>query len=107
VRRVLGGDGLGQWVRPALRRGADMTLVHSVARENDGCIWSHVSLSRAGRMPSWDETADVFRLVHPHDYGVIVVAPAAKHVNIAEVAHVWCNLDHPAVPDFTHGLGSI
>ena len=104
VQRVDAVDGLGCWDRP--KNG--LRLIHSLAREEDGNIWAHVSLSRRDRrMPSWEETADVWRLVYPDVYGVIVVAPESHHVNIAEVAHVWGNLSSQTVPDFTRGVGSI
>lgn len=104
VLRMDGADGLGCWDRP--KRG--LRLIHSLAREGDGNVWGHVSVSRRDRvMPTWEQTADVWRLVYADVYGVIVVAPDSHHVNIAEVAHVWGNLSAPTVPDFTHGLGTI
>jgi hypothetical protein len=99
-----GEDGLGCWAH--LRRG--LRLIHSVARELDGDCWAHVSVSsRSGFMPSWGQTRDCWRLIYPNLAGVIVIPATDKHVNLAEVAHVWGNLTRPAVPDFTHGLGTI
>ncbi len=96
-------DGLGCWV--LRRRG--LRLIHSLSRE-DGAVWAHVSLSRADRvMPAWEQVRDVWRLLYPETAGVVVIPPAASHVDHAEVAHVWGNLDRPAVPDFSHGLGTI
>lgn len=98
-----GSDGLGCWV--LARRG--LRLIHSLSRE-DGALWAHVSLSRAdGVMPSWEQVRDVWRLLYPETAGVVVVPPAESHVSHAEVAHVWGNLERPAVPDFSHGLGTI
>lgn len=72
----------------------------------DGDVWAHVSLSRADRvMPAWEQVWDV--LLYPETAGVVVIPAAASHVSYAEVAHVWGNLDRPAVPDFSHGLGTI
>lgn len=98
-------DGLGTWDNH--RRG--LRMIHSVCRELDGQVWAHVSLSRqpGTTMPSWGEVRSAGQLLYPEDFGVIVVAPLATHVNIAEVAHVWYCLTRPAVPDFTHGMGSI
>ena len=97
-------DGLGAWELP--RKG--LRMIHSIARETDGCVWAHLSLSRRDRvMPTWEQLRDVWRLLYPDVLAVVVIPPAADHVNIAEVAHAWANLDRPAVPDFTHGLGSI
>jgi hypothetical protein len=99
-----GEDGLGAW--ELLRKG--LRLIHSIARETDGCVWAHLSLSRRDRkMPTWEQLRDVWRLLYPDVLAVVVIPPAAQHVNIAEVAHAWANLDRPAVPDFTHGLDSI
>ena len=104
--RVLyeGGDGLGAWGHPRLQR----RFIHSIAREADGEVWAHVSLSRSDkRMPSWEQVRDIWRLVYPSLYGIVVIPPEDKHVNIAEVAHIWGCLTKPTVPDFTHGIGSI
>jgi hypothetical protein len=99
-----GVDGLGAWVHRIKR----LRLIHSLAREADGAIWSHVSLSRRDRkMPTWEQVRDAGWLIHPDDYGVIVVAPKSQHVDIGEIAHVWYCLDHSAVPDFTKGTASI
>lgn len=109
IERIPGADGLGCWDRPSSRPVVEpgLRLIHSIAR-CEGEIWSHVSVSRSDRrMPTWEQTRDVFRLVHPHEYGIIVVAPVENHVNIAEVAHVWACLSRPYVPDFTHGLATI
>jgi hypothetical protein len=85
-----------------------MRMIHSIAREEDGHVWAHVSVSRRdGVMPTWDQARDVWRLIYPTVLGVVVVPPEDKHVDLAEVAHVWGNLDVPALPDFTHGLGTI
>jgi hypothetical protein len=103
--RFPGADGLGCWDR---RGKFGMRLIHSIARETDGDVWSHLSLSRSdGVMPTWEQTRDVWRLLFDQIAGVIVIPPASSHVSIAEVAHVWGNLSRPTVPDFTHGLPTI
>jgi hypothetical protein len=100
-----GADGLGSWVH----RARGLALIHSVALEQDGELWEHVSVVRRdGLMPSWEQTRDVFREVAGDDaLGIIVVPPKSEHVDIAEVAHVWRCLTRRPVPDFTHGLRSI
>jgi len=98
---VEGGDGLGCWDHPK-----GLRLIESSAVEEDGHVWSHLSVSRKDHwMPTWEQLRDVFRLVHPHLYGYVVIAPPDRHVNIAEVAHVWACLDStvPPLPDFTRG----
>jgi hypothetical protein len=100
-----GADGLGLWKHGARRLG----LIHSVAVEQDGELWEHVSLSRSdGQMPSWTQTRDVFREVcGPDALGIIVVPPKSEHVDIAEVAHVWHCMTRRPLPDFTQGGRSI
>lgn len=102
---VDGDDGLGCW-RGRLAR-CDVLLIHSIACCK-GDVWSHVSLSRRDKiMPTWEQTRDAHRIIHPEHYGMIVVAPEEHHVNIAEVAHVWTCLSRQHIPDFTHGTASI
>ncbi len=103
----LGTDGLGCWEKRAGRERG-LAFVHSIAREADGNAWAHLSLSRRDHcLPTWDQARDTWRLIYPALYGVIVIPPASHHVDLAEVLHVWGNLSAPAVPDFTHGLGTI
>jgi hypothetical protein len=100
-----GADGAGQW----LDLYRQLALMHSVAWEEDGELWEHISVSRADRvMPTWEQTRDVFReIAGPDALGIIVIPPKAEHVNLAEVAHVWRCLTARPLPDFTGGSGSI
>ena len=100
-----GFDGLGSWKHGARGLG----LIHSIAREEDGQLWEHVSVSRADdRMPSWEQLRDTFREVcGPEALGIVVIPPRGEHVDIAEVAHVWRCLTRRPLPDFTRGLRSI
>jgi hypothetical protein len=95
-------DGIGTWDRRRAR------IVHSVAREEDGQVWAHVSLSNAeNTMPGWYEVRNAGWLLYPGQFGIVVIAPQSSHVNIANVAHVWFCLSGPTCPDFSHGMGSI
>lgn len=100
-----GADGLGRWVH----RARGLGMIHSVAIEQDGELWEHLSLSRSdGKLPGWEQVRDVFHEVcGPNALGVIVVPPMEEHVDIAEVAHVWHCLTKRPLPDFTRGMGSI
>lgn len=100
-----GADGLGSWEHGARGLG----LIHSVAVEQDGNVWEHVSVSRFdGEMPSWAQLRDTFREVSGDDaLGVVVIPPKSEHVDIAEVAHVWRCLTARPLPDFTQGGRSI
>ena len=105
-RQVTRGlDGLGAWQHGARGLG----LIHSVAVEQDGEIWEHVSVSRAdGAMPSWAQLRDTFREASGDDaLGVVVIPPKSEHVDISEVAHVWRCLTRRPLPDFTRGGRSI
>lgn len=100
--RVPNADGLGMW------DAGNRRLLHSVAREDDGQVWAHVSVShRDDTMPDWYEVQRAGRLLYPSLYGIIVVAPETMHVNIANVAHAWYCLTMQVLPDFTGGTGSI
>ena len=98
-------DGLGIWDA----RGNRLRLIHSVAAEDDGEVWAHVSVSNpAGTMPSWYDIREAGWLCYPDQFGVIVVAAESSHVNIGNIHHIWYRLTgDPAVPDFSHGVGSI
>lgn len=100
-----GLDGLGSWTHGARGLG----LIQSVAVEEDGQLWEHISVSRRdGRLPSWEQLRDTFREVAGDDaLGVVVIPPKAEHVDLAEVAHVWHCLTRRPLPDFTRGSGSI
>jgi len=102
VLRMEGEDGIGCADRGSLR------LIHSIAREEDGKVWVHVSCSRRDKsMPDWSQVRDLWWAMYPDTVGVIVVAPRSEHVNRAEVAHVWGCLGERVLPDFTRGTGSI
>lgn len=101
-----GADGLGHW----RNRGRRLALIHSVAVEDDGELWDHVSVSRADRtMPTWEQLRDVFHEVCGDEaLGVVVIPPTSEHVNIHEVAHAWRRLTGSRpLPDFTHGGATI
>jgi hypothetical protein len=92
-----GTDGAGMWDHPRRR----VRVLHSVAREPDGNAWAHVSVSlESGHLPAWEQVRDAQWLLYPDRPGMIVIAPASEHVNIAEVAHVWTCLTARPVPDF-------
>jgi hypothetical protein len=94
--REAGTEGAGIWNH---RRG--VRIMHSIAREADGQAWAHVSVShKSGALPGWYEVRDAQQLLYPDRPGVVVVAAAGEHVDLAEVAHVWTCLTARTVPDF-------
>lgn len=93
-------DGLGAW----WQRRLDRRLIHSIAVEDDGRLWAHLSVSHPGsrRLPGWEVVRDTFRLVYPDLPGVIVVPAAGEHYTdpLAEVHHVWACVSERLLPDF-------
>lgn len=91
------------------RCGDGLAVIASVDQELDGKLWLHVSLSRAKRLPSYEDMTRVKRLfIGRQRYAYEVHAPEAKHVNIHPFClHLWCCLDGPVLPDFTRGGGTI
>ena len=96
----------------------DAQAIVTAARERDGKVWVHVSLSlaRVARvskteyvaLPSWAEiTRARDDFLGPQAKAVMVVAPKSEHVNISEVHHIWHCPEGDGLPDFTHGTGSI
>lgn len=94
-------DGAGIWDH----RKRGLRLLHSVAREDDGLIWGHVSLSRRDdNLPGWYELKDAQWLLYPENRGLVVIAPETEHFSIAEIMHTWTCLTGEPVPDFrTYG----
>lgn len=98
-----GGDGA------AYKRVDGLAVITSASRERDGKRWLHVSLSRAKRVPSYEDLAHVKRVFVGEDrFAVQVFAPRAQHVNLhPNCLHLWCCLDGHPLPDFSQGTGSI
>lgn len=71
--------------------------------------WLHVSLSRKGRMPTYDDIALVKKVFIGEDKKAVMVFPEKKyHVNIHSFClHLWHCLDGDGLPEFSHGLGTI
>jgi hypothetical protein len=97
-------DGIGMWDHRARRQ----RLIHSLARADDNQVWAHVSVSNASNtMPDWYAVRNLGWLLYPGRFGIIVVAPESRHVNIANVAHAWFCLTGQSCPDFSYRLGHI
>lgn len=87
-----------------------MRVIWSVAREQDGEVWMHVSISRFDRLPSYGDQVRVKNLfIGIERYAYSVWPPVEKHVNIHErCLHLWSRLTgDPPLPDFTRGGASI
>lgn len=58
-------------------------VILSVAREQDGKRWMHLSISRPDRLPSYGDLCDAKRVFVGADRKAIqVFAPEAEHVNL-------------------------
>lgn len=92
---------------PRLTDGArwqlrDMCVIASTAIERDGREWLHLSVSRKGRLPSWDDMKFVKDTFAGEDaLALQVFPPKAEFVNINPfVLHLWVCLTERVTPDF-------
>jgi hypothetical protein len=85
-------------------------VIESIARELDGRLWHHLSVSRADRIPSYHDVNDVKDVfIGRAHIAYQVFPPRARHVNIHPYClHLWSPLegDEP-LPDFRQGSQSI
>jgi hypothetical protein len=88
--------------RRAWASGRGLLVLFSVARERDGKLWLHVSVSHSARLPNWEELRSVKDLFIGTDRKALQVFPAeAEYVNIhPRVLHLWSCLDGDPTPDF-------
>lgn len=86
-----------------------LRVIWSVAREQDGRLWQHVSVSHRARLPTWDELVRVKEWLIGRDVDAYQVLPARERwVNLhPHVLHLWRCLDGDPLPDFTAGSGQI
>jgi len=86
-----------------------LAVMVSKAQYGDGRWWLHVSMSRAKRIPTYEDMATVKKLFVGDDREAVQVFPkASKHVNINPYClHLFSCDDDGVLPDFTHGSGSI
>jgi hypothetical protein len=80
-------------------------VIFSARKEADGKRWVHVSASRAGRVPSWDDLRRVKALFIGQEKMAIQVLPReSEYVNCHPfVLHLWHSVDGDPVPDFRRG----
>jgi hypothetical protein len=86
-----------------------LIVIASIAKEQDGKTWMHLSMSHHRRVPTYDELVYLKRHWAGEDRKCIMVLPKKEeHVNInPRVLHLFCCLDGDPLPDFTHGKGTI
>lgn len=83
------------WFDGDLRVLAEVELV-------DGALWLHVSMSRRGRLPSWEDLRFVKDVVIGRDRKALQILPSAdEYVNIhPHVLHLYAALERDLLPDF-------
>src|SRR5262245_50954608 len=99
----------------AIFKRGTLQVICSLSREEDGCLWVHVSAcGRLGErrfyLPNWEEMKRVKNDFIGPDAWAYQVFPSAKdYVNHhAYVLHLFARFDgKPALPDFTRGTGMI
>ena len=107
--RPWGGEDGAYFLRGGLQ------VICSLSRESDGHLWVHASVcGRTGPtkffLPSWEDLKRVKNDFCGEDAWAYQVLPAKKdYVNQHPyVLHLFARFDgQPALPDFTHGLGTI
>lgn len=106
VARGIDGD---KWAL-AEAHHSGMSVIWSIATEQDGRIWLHVSAARIARLPSYSDMSRIKRLfIGPDQFAYSVWAPDSEHISIHDnCLHLW----HPLtgelpLPDFTRGTGTI
>lgn len=75
----------------------------------DSNTWVHVSISRRGKEPSYQDLVYLKRHWLGDNLKAIMVLPEKeRHVNIhPNCLHLYCCLDGDVLPDFTMGMGTI
>lgn len=98
----------------AFRRGVVQVMI-SLALYDDRNLWLHVSATgRTGEkkfhLPSWEDLKRVKRdFIGEDRWAYQVLPPEAEYINQHPcVLHLFALFEnHPALPDFTRGLGTL
>lgn len=95
----------GQWLNDKRK----LSVIASIAVEQDGRVWLHLSMAHPSRMPTYEELTYLKRHWAGDERKAIMVLPAkTEHVNIHQnCLHLFVCLDEDPLPDFTHGMGTI
>lgn len=84
----------------------DLFFIVSAAREDDGKVWLHASVSRRDRkLPTWDDLKVLKHYCIGHERKAIqVLPPTTRYVNLANVLHLFCCLSgNDGLPEFSFG----
>jgi hypothetical protein len=100
-------DDGAQWTAAASvnNPGTRMTVIASVAVEEDGLPWLHLSVAHPKRLPDYAVLCWLKRdFLGPNAKAIEVYAPEGEHVNIHPTCrHLWACLGGDPLPDFTRG----
>ena len=80
-----------------------LRVICSVEQREGEDKWLHVSVSRADKIPSWEDLGEIKNLFIGEDRAAIQILPKKnEYVNVhPRVLHLWSNLDKDRfVPDF-------
>ena len=80
-----------------------MSVIESIAIEDDGNTWLHVSFARKSRMPDYEDMARIRKIFFKETQKVIMIfPPKEKHVNIHPYClHFFCCLSAKVLPEFS------
>ena len=89
-----------------------LCVVASVDHAQDGSLWYHVSFSRQGRLPSYQDMVRVKSLfIGDEREAIQVFPPDSQHVNDHPTClHLWHRIAGPVMPDmrkYEPGLGRL
>jgi hypothetical protein len=81
----------------AFRVPGGRLVIASVAVEDDGCRWAHLSMSHKSRLPTWPEMVEMRDALLGSEVECYqVCAPASRYVNLNDrVLHLWACVDKP------------
>ena len=86
----------------AWERIPDGMVVFETLETHDGGEWLHVSASREGMLPTWEDMREVKQVFCGSDVEAYMVLPSEeRYVNDHPfVLHLWLPIDGPLLPDF-------
>jgi hypothetical protein len=81
----------------------------SGAREDDGKLWMHLSMSRRRIVPNYEHLCEAKRIFLGAETLAVQLFPReSEHINIHRTClHLWRCLDGDPTPDFSSGTGTI
>lgn len=93
-----------------INANARLAAILTCSVEADGRAWLHLSVSHALRIPTWGEMRVCKEQFLGDREAYSIMPPRARYVNLHNnVLHLFALLDESAaaLPDFTHGTGSL